>query len=249
MLHVQQPMPQDAASLEVTSTDISEGDWADDWSDEFSWFYDGNEYENTVDLDDIIDTNLSENENLDNSAVESQGEESESSEDRENDVEASMSDLPLIAEAPHVLEPCFPIEKLPGVCQMYGFRVCGDNIDKTIHRRFLRSDRENISIHYFHSYAVLNRVDFSHLSDDIPDNSTTHDLNRVALSLQPTALDDEILHDNISTLISRILCTRMEFFKVCFQDLIQWHIKHKYTIEMSQKSVVVSFPIHISDPF
>ena len=91
----------------------------------------------------------------------------------------------------------------------------------------------SVSLHYFHSYTILNRVDFSHLSDEIPDNSTIHDLKNVALSLQPTALDDQILQNNISTLISLILCNRMEFFKVCFQDIIQWHIKHKYSTEMS----------------
>ena len=232
----------------MRTADINEGDiWADDWSDEFSWLHEGNEYENALadDLDDIFDANLSdaEDENPEKPAVESLIEISEEQEDDEEDGSAAMPALPMIAEAAHILEPFLPIEKLPGVCQTQSFRVCGDNIDKTIHRRFLRSDVGNISLHYFHSFAILNRVDFSHLSDEIPDNSTIHDLKNVALSLQPTALDDQILQNNISTLISRILCNRMEFFKVCFQDIIQWHIKHKYSTEMSKKSVVVSYPI------
>ena len=71
---------------------------------------------------------------------------SEEQEDDEEDASAAMPALPMIAEAAHILEPFLPIEKLqlPGVCQTQGFRVCGDNIDKTIHRRFLRSDVGNI---------------------------------------------------------------------------------------------------------
>lgn len=153
--------------------------------------------------------------------------------------------VPIIAEAPRVLESCLHIERVPGVCQVKtnSFRICGDNIDKTIRRRFLRSDRSNTSLHYFHSYAVLNRIDFSNLSDSLPDNSTITNMENVAVSLQPTKLDDQILQDNIGMLISRILCTRMSFFRVCFQDLVHWHIKHKYTPEMSQKSVVVPLGI------
>ena len=47
----------------MRTADIIEGDiWADDWSDEFSWLYEGNEYENALadDLDDIFDANLSD---------------------------------------------------------------------------------------------------------------------------------------------------------------------------------------------
>ena len=98
-----------------------------------------------------------------------------------------------------------PIEKLPGGCQTQSFSVCGDNIDKTIHRRFLWSDGGNTSLHYFHSYAILNHVDFSHLSDEIPDNSTIRDLKNVALSLQPTALGDQISEQYLDSYIPHSL--------------------------------------------
>lgn len=150
----------------------------------------------------------------------------------------------MVVQAPEVLERCVRIEKIPGLSQVStsSFRICGDNIDKTIRRRFLRSDKGNISLHYFHSYAVLNRIDFSNLSDKLPDNSSITDFTSVALSLQPTKMDDTILQRNISTLISRVLCTKMDFLKVCFEELVEWHIQHKYTPEMNQKSEVVSYP-------
>jgi len=164
------------------------------------------------------------------------------SSDEEDEV-AEQPPAPLVAGCPQVLEPCILIQKIPGRTEVksHGFRLCGDNLDKTIRRRFMRSDKCNISLHYFHSYAVLNRVDFSHLPDAIPDNSNITDLKNVAISLQPTQCDEKLLQRNIATLISRVLCTKMDFFKVCFEELVDWHIEHNYMLEMSQKSVVVSF--------
>ncbi len=48
------------------------------------------------------------------------------------------------------------------------------------------------SIHYFHSYAVADRVDFSTLSDEV---IPTHqrDKKQIALSLLPSAEDDKVL--------------------------------------------------------
>ena len=42
-------------------------------------------------------------------------------------------------------------------------------------------------------------------------------------------------------IISRILVNHMDYFKITFENLIEWHIKHKFHTEMSSKSVVVSF--------
>ena len=41
----------------------------------------------------------------------------------------------------------------------YTFKLCGDNIDKTVKARYMNSDEGfNRSLHYFHSYAVLDRI-------------------------------------------------------------------------------------------
>ena len=48
------------------------------------------------------------------------------------------------------------------------FRLCGDNVDKTIKQRHMRlATRKLESIHYFHIYAVADRIDFSHLSKSV----------------------------------------------------------------------------------
>ncbi len=104
----------------------------------------------------------------------------------------------------------------------------------------MRLDRQTESLHYFHIYAVENRIDFSMLSDVSLDKSSINDLSLLAKSLLPTELDDQKLKANISTLITRVLCTHVDFFKLCFDGIIDWHIKHQFYEEMSRKSVVVS---------
>ena len=42
-----------------------------------------------------------------------------------------------------------------------GFKIVRDNIDKNFKRFFQRMDFQTRSFHYFHSYAVLDRVDLS----------------------------------------------------------------------------------------
>ena len=48
----------------------------------------------------------------------------------------------------------------------HGFKVVGDNVDKTIKPRHMREDRQTKSIHYFQIYAVKDRVDLSNRSDE-----------------------------------------------------------------------------------
>jgi hypothetical protein len=118
------------------------------------------------------------------------------------------------------------------------YTLCGDNIDKSVRRRYQRSDKTTISLHYFHFYGVKNRIDVSHLSNISPART----LNEVAkaLLLVPSPADDVKLKKNVATLVSRVLVKHMEFFKFCFSDVTCWHIKHPYYKEMSKKSVVVS---------
>lgn len=121
---------------------------------------------------------------------------------------------------------------------MVGYTLCGDNIDKNVRRRYQRSDKTTISLHYFHMYAVKNRVDFTSESDDCP--SCTMNAQDKAIALMPTIDDDQQMRKNISIHMSRVLCTHMEFFKCCLSDVACWHMKHKYYKEMSTKSHVVS---------
>ena len=58
--------------------------------------------------------------------------------------------------------------------------------------------------------------------------------------LLPTKKDDEELHNNFKILLSRIMANHIEIFKFGFSDVVSWHITHKYSQQMSEKSKVVS---------
>ena len=46
-----------------------------------------------------------------------------------------------------------------------GYAIIGNNIDKNVRPLYQRQDRTTRSLHYFHSYAVKNRIDISEMSD------------------------------------------------------------------------------------
>ena len=120
------------------------------------------------------------------------------------------------------------------------FRLCGDNIDKGIKQRHMRVDVvKPDSIHYFHSYAVADRVDVSKFSEHIIPTQQT-DPRQVALSLLPSPEDDAAIRNSISVLISLVLFTNLPFFKLTFDGVVTWHIQHEFYEDMSTKSDVVS---------
>ena len=120
------------------------------------------------------------------------------------------------------------------------YTLCGDNIDKTIKRRYLRTDSNATatSLHYFHFYAVKDRIDFS----DLGEKAILCDADQLqlALSLLPSPEDDMAIKRNICVLISRILYSNLDFIKVAFDGIVEWHIEHSFYKEMLKKSNVVS---------
>lgn len=84
--------------------------------------------------------------------------------------------------------------------QWSGFKLVGDNIDKNVHRTYQRLGQETMSLHYFHHFAVLDRVDFGQLSNVSPcvDNLDIEDLQLI-----PSANDIRILQDEFAVLVSR----------------------------------------------
>lgn len=125
------------------------------------------------------------------------------------------------------------------------FKLIGDNIDKNVKVRYMRSDHRNTSLHYFHSFAVQDRIDFSHLPDTFP-LSCSNSPHKVALELLPTIKDDNALEKLFRIHVSRILATHMEFFKVSCGDVAERHIQHEFYKQMSMKSTVVRYKININ---
>ena len=116
------------------------------------------------------------------------------------------------------------------------FKLVGDNLDKNTKPRYMRSDRQTTSLHYFHAYAVLDRVNVSAMSNQVSFvDSQTSDLN----ALLPSAEDDKNIKAHFCTLVSRILVKYLPHL-LPYASCVNDHILHKYSKEMSMKSKVVS---------
>ena len=125
----------------------------------------------------------------------------------------------------------------PSPHEWFGFKIVGDNIDKTVKPHHMQSDRQTQSLHYFHMYAVRDRVDLGDSSESLRATPIDPPLEE----LLPSPDDNEQLLANITTLVTRTLAHHMKFFHDNFGDVIEHHILHPYSKEMSKKSDVVSF--------
>ena len=116
------------------------------------------------------------------------------------------------------------------------YKLVGDNIDKKVKPRDMRADHQSQSLHYFNMYAVQDRVDLSHLSNE----SRITDPDEIDFSkFLPSAEDYKAIIDNFIVLISRILVKHLPHFSQ-YASVVPKDIKHKYSKEMSKRSNVVS---------
>lgn len=81
----------------------------------------------------------------------------------------------------------------------HGFKLVGDNLDKTVHRRHQTHDKQTVSMHYFHYYAIMDRIDLSKLSDKAPEKPKHIDGNLFL----PTLTDIEAINQDFCTYIAR----------------------------------------------
>ena len=89
------------------------------------------------------------------------------SSDLEEDIHDEILDVPL--------PPCLSSEEIGNHCEVIvneeqdvlkmGYRICGDNVDKSIKHRYMRTDlKSNVKgFHYFQSYATKNKIDTTNL--------------------------------------------------------------------------------------
>ena len=73
-------------------------------------------------------------------------------------------------------------------------KLVGDNVDSMFKQRYMRSDKHKAGgIHYFHTYAACDRIDFSLLSERFPEPNSLPRAEDVALSLLPSNKDDKAI--------------------------------------------------------
>lgn len=71
------------------------------------------------------------------------------------------------------------------------------------------------------------------------------DLWQLVSSLLPSPDDDATMCNNFATHVSCVLVNNIDFFKVTFDGVVDWHIKHQFYEQMSRKSDVVSCTVHV----
>ncbi len=121
------------------------------------------------------------------------------------------------------------------------YRLVGDNIDKNVKPRNMTSDHQTRSLHYFHTYAVRDRIDLSKFSSDLP----VPDVSKFDWQkLLPSNDDKKVLYENVAILIGRCLKKNMPFFAK-FGAGLEKHILHEFSDQMSAKSEVVRLLLYI----
>eukprot|EP00731_Ephydatia_muelleri_P003037 Em0001g3037a len=124
-----------------------------------------------------------------------------------------------------------------------GFRLVGDNIDKTVGPRFMRHNHQSQSLHYFNVYAVKDRVDLHHLSPNI----SMIDLQDVDVNrFLPSEDDYAALISNFQFLIAKVMAKCVPGL-VHLSPLLPGHIQHIHSKAMSMKSEVVPLGVILKD--
>lgn len=122
------------------------------------------------------------------------------------------------------------------------YAIIGDSFDKTINPRFMTSNLQRKSLHFFHSYALLDWVNCSHLDWDKP----IGDVGQLPLTaFIPSAEDSALLRSNYAILVARVMMEKMEFFKKHFKNVVPSHIPHQYSELMKMRSSVVSACMYV----
>jgi len=124
------------------------------------------------------------------------------------------------------------------VKNMPTFKLVGDNLDLYIRPRSETADHHAESKHFFHAFAVRDRIDVSSFDNTFP----SLDISSINLEdVLPQQDDVKKLKENLMILVSRKIRKFMPFFRKHIDSgAISQHIEHKYSDEMSKKSEVVS---------
>ena len=114
--------------------------------------------------------------------------------------------------------------------------IVGDNVDKNVSPRDMRVGNQVKSLHYFHSYAVQDRVSLGSLSGD----GHVSDIKTLAASaVFPTVGNCIRIRTNYIILAARVIVGNLSHFSF-LQKCVAQHIPHKFCKKTAEKSVIVS---------
>ena len=110
--------------------------------------------------------------------------------------------------------------------------MVADDIDYNINARIQSEKHKNQSIHWIQKYAVVNKV----IEPSLSNNAARKLLQNVQLiDLLPNKAVHAQLIQRWAVLISRVICKYMSKLQH-LQNVVTYHIPHKYSKEMAEKS-------------
>jgi hypothetical protein len=120
-----------------------------------------------------------------------------------------------------------------GIVFLFKFRVVGDNWDIEVKSRSQTITKTNKSLHYFHMYAVADRVYY-------PENVSRSKPQRSIKSLSmdeflPTSVVQEAFVEDLSNIIPRILVNYLKSYTPLWKSVTK-HIVHPHNEEMKKQS-------------
>ena len=118
-------------------------------------------------------------------------------------------------------------------------RGSGDNWDMRVLRGHMTKEIQNEDLHLFASNIYVNRLNFTHLPNEVP----LRDLETCNRAVFTTSVPElRMLKENFKILVSRICIEYLPKFKF-LSKVTPNHIQHPYSAEMSKKSTIISLPI------
>jgi L1 cell adhesion molecule like protein len=117
--------------------------------------------------------------------------------------------------------------------QKFGYKIIGDNIDKNVNPRFQTLANPTKSLHYFHAYAVKDRIDISELTDIPPSVPNQVDINTILPSVQSNAN----LKAVFEVLVSRWVYMHTRYMTFVY-TYINWLLYHAWYLLKSVRSFI-----------
>lgn len=116
------------------------------------------------------------------------------------------------------------------------FSIVLDNVDIRVLASNMTSDDQNKDYHWCNHNTYLDRVNPTHLPDDTPIADIQDVPNSTFL---PSLSDHKSLLSDFVVLISRVLVENLPAFEI-FKDVVPFHIQHKYSEVLKNKTETVS---------
>jgi len=127
------------------------------------------------------------------------------------------SEVSLISPLP---PPYSPVENTDSSKRILSFKLVGDNIDKDVNPRHMHVYHQTRSLNYFNTFAVQDRIP----TFDLPEQCVDH-LSLTMHDFLPSAEDYTKLQSHFTFLVSRIMCSDMEYFNKLFGKCLTYHIQ------------------------